>query len=190
MDRCPHCGIANPLLDRKNLLSTKSEVGVERFWSMYACTTCGGMTLACSGPDMNITEVWPPARSVSNTVPTRARNYLQQAMASLHAPSGAVMLSASSIDAMLKDKGYKTGSLNARIDKAAEDHLITTEMAAWAHEIRLDANDERHADDNATLPSKEDGERVIEFASALAQFLYVLPARVARGRKTPPTPQP
>jgi hypothetical protein len=55
------------------------------------------------------------------------------------------MLAASAVDAMLKHKNYTVGSLKDRIDKAAKDHLITSEMAAWAHEIRLDANDERHA---------------------------------------------
>ncbi len=94
------------------------------------------------------------------------------------------MLTASAVDAMLKDKGYKDGSLNARIDLAAKDHLITAEMAAWAHEVRLEANDQRHADESASLPDAADAKRVIEFANALAQFLYVLPARVERGRKS------
>jgi len=97
------------------------------------------------------------------------------------------MLTASCVDAMLKDKGYKTGSLKARIDEAADAHLITPEMAAWAHEIRLDANDERHADEGAALPNSADAEKAIEFAKALAQFLYVLPDRVARGRRLPPS---
>jgi len=94
------------------------------------------------------------------------------------------MLTASAVDAMLKDKGYKEGSLNSRIDSAAKDHLITAEMAAWAHEIRLEANDQRHADESAALPSATDAQKVIEFATALAQFMYVLPARVERGRKS------
>jgi hypothetical protein len=92
------------------------------------------------------------------------------------------MLTASAIDAMLKDKGFKEGSLRQRIDLAASAHLITQEMAAWAHEVRLDANDQRHADDDAPLPDSADADKAIEFAGALAQFLYVLPARVARGR--------
>jgi hypothetical protein len=92
------------------------------------------------------------------------------------------MLTASSVDAMLKSKGYKEGTLYSRIDQAAKDHVITEEMAAWAHEIRLDANDQRHSDEAAPLPNEADAEKVIEFASALAQFLFVLPARVARGR--------
>ncbi len=93
------------------------------------------------------------------------------------------MLAASAVDAMLKDKGFKQGSLHGRINDAAKQHLITEEMAAWAHEVRLDANDERHADEEADMPSTDDAERVIEFVLALAQFLYVLPSRVERGRR-------
>ena len=130
-----------------------------------------------------INQIWPAQDTVSDTVPPRAREFLSQAIASIHAPSGAVMLTASAVDAMLKERGLKSGSLNARIDEAAANHLITAEMAAWAHEIRLDANDQRHADEAASLPTAEDASKALEFAKALAQFLYVLPARVARGRK-------
>ena len=100
----------------------------------------------------------------------------------MHAPAGAVMLIASAVDAMLKNKGYKDGSLYERINKAAADHSITEEMAAWAHDIRLDANEQRHANESAPLPTEEDAARVLEFALALGEFLYVLPARVKRGR--------
>ena len=107
--------------------------------------------------------------------------FLQQAMESLHAPAGAVMLAGSAVDSMLKLKGYTEGSLYARIEKAATDHLITKEMAAWAHEVRLDANDQRHADESASLPTDKDAKRVIDFTSAFAEFLFVLPSRVQRG---------
>lgn len=142
------------------------------------------LTAAPNGQNADITDIWPNAVSVSDSIPARAREFLTQALASLHAPSGAVMLTASAVDAMLKDKGFKDGSLNARINEAAKAHLITDEMAAWAHEIRLDANDQRHADEEAVLPGAADAEKGIEFAKALGQFLYVLPARVERGRKT------
>lgn len=128
--------------------------------------------------------MWPTQATAADELPQRAKEFLTQALASIHAPAGAVMLTASAIDAMLKDKGLKQGSLSARIDQAAKDHLITAEMAAWAHEIRLDANDQRHSDESADLPSQADAEKVIAFANALSQFLYVLPARVERGRKS------
>lgn len=159
-----------------------------KVWTTYRCSTCGAVSLAF-GPVTNpiaeslIEGMWPQPKSVSEAVPRRAQSYLKQALASRHAPAGAIMLTASAIDSMLKDKGYKEGSLNARIDQAANDHLITTEMATWAHEIRLDANDQRHADEDAELPTSEDSDKTFEFADALAQFLYVLPAQVSRGRK-------
>ena len=94
---------------------------------------------------------------------------------------------------MLKDKGFKEGKLYQRIQQAAQDHLITNEMSQWAHEVRLQANSERHADEGASLPSQEEADRIFKFAEALAQFLFVLPAMVKNGRateqKTPELPK-
>jgi hypothetical protein len=106
---------------------------------------------------------------------------LQQARESLHAAAGAVMLAASAVDAMLKLKGYIEGSLYTRIQKAATDHVITADMAEWAHVVRLDANDQRHTDEAAALPTEADAQRVIDFATALAEIMFVLPKRVDRG---------
>lgn len=128
-----------------------------------------------------VSEHFPTAHQVDIDVPERPRSYLQQAHESLHAPAGAVMLAASAVDSMLKLKGFTDGSLYSRIEKAASEHVITQDMAIWAHEIRLDANDQRHADDIAALPSEADAKRVIDFANALAEILFVLPNRVQRG---------
>ena len=91
------------------------------------------------------------------------------------------MLAASAVDAMLKAKGYTEGSLYSRIDKALADHLITPGMSMWAHKVRLDANDQRHADEDASLPDGDDARRSIDFAVALGQFVFALPARVDQG---------
>ena len=91
------------------------------------------------------------------------------------------MLAASAVDSMLKLKDYTDGSLDSRIKRAAHDHLITDDMAKWAHDVRLEANEQRHANEGAELPGPEDAKRAIEFALALAQFLFVLPERVQRG---------
>lgn len=131
-----------------------------------------------------ISDMWPKAKFVDDAVPDRAKQYLEQAINSIHAPAGAVILAASSVDSMLKHKGLTEGSLNSRIRLAAERHLITSEMADWAHEVRIDANDQRHADDEADLPNEADAQKAVEFALALAQFLFVLPSRVESGRRT------
>ena len=153
-----------------------------RYWKIYQCARCGGLITASAPHDGGqVSEVYPSATQLDDSLPPTAKSYLDQALNSLHAPAGAVMLAASSVDAMLKAKGYKEGSLYGRINKAAEDHLITEGMAKWAHEVRLDANDQRHADESASLPSAADARKCVEFAMALGQFLFVLPARVERG---------
>lgn len=186
IDRCPHCGVALPSLVRQFELVTTGHAGDnKRYWATYACQSCGGVSLAVSpvSSEHPIAMVYPEVSAVSEAVPIRARDYLTQAMASRSATAGAVMLAASAVDAMLKDKGLKTGSLYSRIDAAAKEHLITPEMATWAHEVRLEANDQRHVDETGPLPNDADAERVIAFAAAVAQFIYVLPAQVQRGRK-------
>lgn len=131
-------------------------------------------------PDKRSTQLLPQVEIIEDSIPDKARVFLAQALETLHAPAASIMVSASAIDAMLKDKGYKQGSLYARIGKAAEDHLLTPGMADWAHVVRLEANDQRHADEYAVDPTVEDAQRIVKFAMAVGEFLYVLPARVQK----------
>ncbi|ENI4488788.1 DUF4145 domain-containing protein [Vibrio fluvialis] len=151
-------------------------------WKAYSCTSCGKVVTAWS-PSANgpVSEHFPHNQLISEDIPDRPRQYLQQAHDSLHAPAGAVMLAASAVDAMLKSKGLTEGNLYPRIKQAEEKHIITAEMAQWAHDVRLDANDQRHADENSTLPNYEDAKRAFDFALALAELLFVLPSKVRRG---------
>ena len=187
LERCPHCNVAEPNLTKRMEWDTvDANQALRRLWAFYVCASCGGVITTVSkvanGHAMEIHGMWPGGQGVDEAVPDRAKDYLEQAIKSLQAPAGAVMLAASSVDAMLKVKGLKDGSLYKRIDTAAAQHLITAEMAEWAHEVRLGANDQRHADDEAPLPTQDDARQAIEFVQALAQFLFVLPSRVERGR--------
>jgi hypothetical protein len=183
LNRCPHCAVASPLLSLVHRFDFADAGRNYYSWNVYCCSRCGVPVVGgCPIEQTIITHLFPVAQSISEDVPEKAAAFLSQAMESLHAPSGAVMLCASSVDAMLKEKGYKKGNLYHRIDEASNSGLITAEMATWAHEIRLDANDERHADECAELPNTEDAQKCINFVRALADFMYVLPARVKRGR--------
>ena len=180
LGRCPHCNVDTPRLDNIFQCDTNNYTNSDhRFWRIYRCG--GVVTAAARNWDQSTIEIYPTPLDVESSIPERARAYLEQAISSLSSPSGAVMLAASGVDAMLKAKGYKDGSLYARIDKAASNHIITEEMAKWAHEVRLDANDQRHADEESPLPSVDDARRAVDFAIALGQFLFVLPARIQRG---------
>ena len=183
ISRCPHCSVANPNLFKQHALQTNNHSNdLPRMWYVYVCGSCGGVVTAWGvNNGAEVIEYYPSAKIISDDIPERPKAYLQQAIESLHAPAGAVMLAASSVDSMLKLKGYTEGSLYARIEKAIKDHLITAEMGQWAHDVRLDANDQRHADEAANLPTPEDAQRVIDFTTALAELLFVLPSKVRRG---------
>lgn len=188
LDRCPHCKVATPNLERFHGVMTGDSEGKRgREWAFYHCTRCGGIVTTArrgnsQGPVI-YSEIYPSDEHIHESIDDTAREYLQQCKDSLHAPSGAVMLAASAVDAMLKAKSYKDGSLYQRIKKAAADHIITGDMADWAHQVRLDANDQRHADESVQFPTMEDAQRSLDFALALAEILFVLPARVTRGLK-------
>jgi hypothetical protein len=190
LERCPHCSVAKPRII--NLGSPdctgNSEEDNERIWQRYRCVSCGGVILTVSSGHnyySPIERMWPEGDLLSDSIPERARSYLKQATESLHAPSLAQIGAASAVDAMLKAKGYKEGVLNSRIKEAEGAHLITPEMAEWAHEVKLDANNQRHADESVPLPTRDEAKKTIEFAKALAEFLFVLPAMVTRGRGKP-----
>lgn len=182
LERCPHCSVDSPLLSFNHQVQTKLYDTGKRWWYLYICSRCGGVVTAWSViPNGPVREMFPSSPEVDEALPEKARIYLTQALNSLSAPAGAVMLAASAVDAMLKGKGLKEGSLYKRIDKAAIDHLITKEMATWAHDVRLEANDQRHADEESPIPDTVAAKHAVDFAIALGQFMYVLPARVKRG---------
>ena len=183
LSRCPHCNVALPTLQKVAQFETRTHSGdLLRRWRCYACKNCGGAITAWSDNyNSQVQQYFPRPTTVNEIIPEKPKELIQQAIESIHAPAGAVMLAASAVDAMLKIKEYKEGSLYTRIEQAATDNLITSEMAQWAHDVRLDANDQRHADERASLPESADAQRCVDFTIALAEFLFVLPSRVKRG---------
>lgn len=153
-------------------------------WGIYVCARCGRIVSAAArNHHEKVIEYYPTLDTIDDTIPSPAKDYLQQANDTIHAPAGSILLSATAVDSILKLKGYKDGNLFSRINKAAENHLITDGMSKWAHKVRLDANDQRHADEDRGLPTVDDANHTLDFAKALGQFLFVLPTKVEEGIK-------
>lgn len=182
ISRCPRCNIASPLIfgSAKSEYIRKDNNDVKS--TLLQCNSCMKSVLV-EYDGAIVHAVYPSIEEVDNSIPEKARGYLNEAILSMAiAPSGALMLTASSVDEMLKSKNYLSGSLYSRIRAAKNDNVITAEMEAWAHEVRLDANDQRHADEEAKLATTDDARKAVNFAKALAEFLFVLPSKVKRGR--------
>ncbi|RYJ44541.1 DUF4145 domain-containing protein [Flavobacterium beibuense] len=183
LPKCPFCNVDSPSLVMRAKTETRDMYGRNhRYWGFYSCNRCGSVVSA-AWDNYHHREIYPQSVKVDDIIPAKARTFLQQAIDTIHASSASIMVAASSIDAMLKEKGYIDGSLYARIDKAASEHLITKDMAEWAHHVRLESNKERHADYEAELPTPSDAQKVIDFTLALAEFLFVLPSKIEHGLK-------
>ena len=189
VSRCPHCGIADPFLRMlwrsENLRRSDQRLG--RNWATYLCASCFSVVLvrtALGNEDTKVIDaIFPNLPKVSGELPDTARNYLGQALGSLHSPDGAAMLSGAAVDAMLKAKGLESGSVYERIEKAVDEGVLTRDMAEWAHEVRLGSNRPRHADKDRPHVTREEAGQSVEFARVLGQVLFVLPASIARGKK-------
>ncbi|MBZ3693238.1 DUF4145 domain-containing protein [Phyllobacterium calauticae] len=158
--------------------------GEPQYWGAFSCTSCGCVTGACGRYLANsivVDEIYPAAKQAHEDIPEIARRFLQQAYETLNAPDAAAVMAGSAVDAMLKAKDYKTGSLYQRIDKALEDNILTQGMADWAHSVRLGSNRPRHADEDSPHVTQSEAQQSVEFAEALGSFLFVLTARIQRG---------
>jgi hypothetical protein len=90
-------------------------------------------------------------------------------------------MAGSAVDAMLKRLGYEKGHVYDRIDAAVRDHKLTENMGKWAHEVRLGSNRPRHADKENPHVSDRQAKQSVDFAEALAFFLFVLTKQIERG---------
>lgn len=182
---CPHCGIAWPLLlklwESEGLLQGQGPFRGAP-WAVFCCSACGKLVSA-KGYDgaaflREVERIYPDIWKPSEFVPERVGNYLSQAHSTLAAPDASVVMSAASIDAMLKDHELTDGSLYKRIDEAVVKGILTKTMAEWAHRVRLDANNPRHADASTPHMTPDDAKRAFDFANALVEYLYVLPSKM------------
>lgn len=194
VDNCPHCGATHPVLVRlwisDGYIPNASGANHSK-WAAYGCTTCGGVVAAKGRTNDGtaypyVERLFPDAWEPHRSIPPAVATYLRQARSTLSSPDASVVMSASSIDAMLKHFQLTKGSLNARIDEAATAGLLAKNMAEWAHRVRLDANNTRHADLATPHMSKSDAERAFAFADALATYLFVIPSRMPQIEDPPP----
>lgn len=186
LTNCPHCSVSNPVvvkLWRSERPLPRADGGEASMWASYCCTTCGSMISAkgTEGHDVAnpfVEEIFPDIWEVDEIVPARVSNYLSQAHRTMQSPDASVVMSAACIDAMLKDNNLADGSLYNRIDAAVEAGILTQNMADWAHRVRLDANNPRHADEAVPHMSIDDAQRAFDYANALTEYLYLLPSRM------------
>jgi len=71
----------------------------------------------------------------------------------------------------------KSENLYQRIEELKKIGLITNDMAAWAHAVRLNGNDSVHGDDEISEAEAKD---LLNFTQTFLLYAFTLPAMVGR----------
>ncbi len=125
------------------------------------------------------------AHTVHEAVPERPRQILREANDARRSPIACTTTAVRAVEAMLAEKGYRDRKLGLkwRIAKASESGDLPKDMGDWAEEVRVLGVASHTDEELEPLFTKEDAERALLFANTLAQYLFVLPARILEGRK-------
>ncbi len=186
---CPHCQTANPnIVGEGGELETNGPKGYSRKWLHYTCQSCGGCIIAAarsSDAYSIVTEIYPrPKSGLSTNIPELSRDFLREARDGVFNPRSCIMVCASAVQAMLAEKKIEATSIYRSLNKAVKEGVLSEDLAKWGHQVRLEANEQRHVDKDKPAPTTEDAERCLEFTMMLAEILFVIPARVSKGLET------
>lgn len=124
----------------------------------------------------------PPNTEAPEYTPDNVANYFRQAKDSQNNGNwdAAGAMFGKALEIALKEKFPDIkGKLNVRIQKAADDHKLTAELAGWAHHVRILRNEAVH--DEEPL-KQEDVEDVEAFAHVILQYLFTLPGELEEAR--------
>lgn len=189
--QCPDCGVI-AVFDFK---STEREFGFvlqdgqHRFgnalfsrvhWKLLRCSNCGRAGLAKfhdqNAPPTALETFYPRAIAsapLSKKVPEGIRNEYREAelCASVDAWRGASALLRSALEKVLKANGYTKGTLQAKIDAAADDGVITAARKQKAHDdVRVLGNEVVHDDYRAV--SAEEVASALHYVQRVLEDLY------------------
>lgn len=129
---------------------------------------------------------WPEADlgDAPEDTPLTVANFFRQGTSSLDGGNfdAAGMMFRKCLESATKilDENLASKKLVKRIDELAEAGKLTTDLACWAHEVRLGGNDAAHDDEPFTLEEAQDLRNFIE---SFLRYAFTLPTAVKRRAK-------
>jgi Domain of unknown function (DUF4145) len=126
---------------------------------------------------------WPAADSgeAPKDSPENVANFFQQAVSSLQAGNfdAAGMMFRKTLESATKAMNAEAAGqkLVKRIDQLVETGILTKDLGAWAHEVRLAGNDAAHEENPF---SAEEASSLRAFTENFLRYAFTLPAAVAR----------
>ena len=188
---CPYCKTRNVSLEVTGNYDRPQVSGAYERYSLLACGFCGRAALGIfSGPDRGrildarfLVDIHPQPDMPPKHLPDQVSQRYSEAVSIVGtAPEAAGMMFRKTLEIALKTiRPDDTGSLKTRIDLAAKAGAITTDLAEWAHRIRLDGNDAAHEEDPF---SPDEVNALHRFTELVLMYLFSLPGMLEEWRST------
>ena len=188
---CPYCGTKSVAFTIHYEDSTGYKDGHKWHWNTFAkCGYCRHGIVAQfltfspetppSSPDpeagVELLRIYPslPENGAPEHTPENVALFFKQAMDNLPKNwDAAGSMFRKALDTGLTSKFPEiTGKLYDRIKEAEKQQKLTPELAAWAHQIRLDGNDAAHKEKPF---EEEDAKNLCEFTRLVFYYLFTLP---------------
>ena len=198
LPECPHCGRANMTFyacgekERSGVIKqTKFRRIRLTFWQCSECGkgVCGEsrfpLPVYGSFAYFNFIETYPapPPNVAPEFTPEQVASDFIEAVSSLKNRNykAASLMARTSLETAMNLFNAQGANLKQKIDDLAARHVITAALSEWAHEIRSIGNEAAH--DSGTIEEK-DARAAVEFAEMLYTYLFTLPERIARRRRS------
>ncbi|QQV78096.1 DUF4145 domain-containing protein [Sphingomonas aliaeris] len=138
------------------------------------------------GDRFAIADIWPSTGGdTPPDLPDNVAKFFEQGTNNERAEhwdaAGAMFRKALDVGTKIIDPSFSNKNLSQRINLLRESGRLTSDLAAWAHEVRIDGNESVHGNDPET---REDVVAIHQFCRAVLLYTFSMPALVA-ARKNP-----
>lgn len=177
---CPHCKTRVKLENQGPGISAPDG----RTHALFTCVECQNV---CWGSWTSKTDLRVDApllrTGASPDIPPLIASSFSEAIGALNAglSRASVIMARSAIQAAVRELGAEGRTLAAEIRNLADSCAIPVSLADWANEIRGAGNPVAHPKETEQTTA-QDAEEIVAFAESLFDYLYVIPAEVARCR--------
>jgi hypothetical protein len=192
-ERCGHCGydgdlreVARPVVKEQTANAEGyGPLEVLTYWFLYRCPRCEKATLVedwwcdeISDPEDDTSTQLFPTPQDNSAVPQRvAKSYWEANRIKGESPSLYAVGIRRTVEAVCKHQGASSGSLEAMLNRLADEGRLPRQLADMGHQLRARGNLGAHVDDVEV--TEEDIPVIEEFADAILEYIYRAPAKIA-----------
>ena len=187
---CPHCGNKTPhkLLHRQDFsVETEENIFDECWWAILECSTCRKLSLYKDHWD-ETRRTWTSKLiyPVPIIAPTEAPENIQRlfreaVLVKPFSPSLCTVGIRRCLEAICSDKGATEKTLRAKVGELAAKGILPERLAEMMNSSRIIGNIGAHT--RSTKVTEDDASVLIDFCSAILEYVYVAPNKIASIQK-------